>query len=41
MRGYVQEAITEVFGEELDKKIDDRINEKIVPMSDSQIRNLF
>ena len=41
MRGYVQEAITEVFGEELDKKIDDRIDEKIVPMSDSQIRNLF
>ena len=41
MRGYVQEAITEVFGEELDKKIDDRIDEKFVPMSDSQIRNLF
>ena len=41
MRGYVQEAITEVFGEELDKKIDDRIDEKIVPISDSQIRNLF
>ena len=41
MRGYVQEAITEVFGEELDKKIDDRIDEKIIPMSDSQIRNLF
>ena len=41
MRGYVQDAITEVFGEELDKKIDDRIDEKFVPMSDSQIRNLF
>ena len=41
MRGYVQEAITEVFGEELDKKIEDKIDEKIVPMSDSQIRNLF
>ena len=41
MKSYVQTVIEKFFTEELDKRIDDRIDEKIVPMSDSQIRNLF